>query len=77
MCRDRSQLVDMLRAVTNDPLGYATSKLAWRTTSLAGMCPSPGRIAEQVFRVASPAGTGGFFRAPARALCSHLTDCHA
>lgn len=47
MCGDRSQLVDMLRAVTNDPLGCATSKLAWRTTSLLGMCPSPGRIAEQ------------------------------
>lgn len=58
---DRSQLVDMLRAVTDDPLGYVTFKLALRAISLLGMCSYPGRTAEPGN---SPAETGGFFRAP-------------
>lgn len=60
LCGDRSQLVDMLRAVTDDPLGYVTFKLAWRAISLLGMCSYPGKDAEQSFA----AGTDGFFRAP-------------
>lgn len=47
MCEDRSQLVDMLRAVTDDPLGYVTFKLAWRVASLLAMCSYPGRVVKQ------------------------------
>lgn len=43
LCGDRSQLVDMLRAVTDDPLGYVPFKLAWRAISLPGMCSCPSR----------------------------------
>lgn len=47
VCGDRSQLVDMLRAVTDDPLGDVTVRLSWRAAALLGMCLSPGRVAEQ------------------------------
>lgn len=47
LCGDRSQLVDVLRAVTDDPLGYVTFKLAWRAISLLGMCSYPSRDAKQ------------------------------
>lgn len=47
LCGDRSQLVDMLRAVTDDPLGYVNFKLAWRAISLLGICSYPSRDANQ------------------------------
>lgn len=46
LCGDRSQLVDMLRTVTNDPLGYVTFKPSCRAISLLGMCSCQGRDAE-------------------------------
>lgn len=46
LCGDRPQLVDMLRAVTDDPLGYVPFRLAWRAISLLGMRSDPGRDVE-------------------------------
>lgn len=47
LCGDRPRLVDMPRAVTDDPLGYVTFKLTWRAVSLLGMHSDPSRAAEQ------------------------------
>lgn len=54
LCGDRSQLVDVLRAVTDDPLGYVTFKLAWRAVSLLGMCSYPSRDAKQGWALGLP-----------------------
>lgn len=60
MCGDRSQLVDMLRAVTDDPLEYITFKLVCLSCAplLAGL------LSKTSVQGDIPAGRGGFFRAP-------------